>query len=69
MEGPYVINIPPMVPHSFTNLDDRIAKLVVIFPTNVWEYDVLNTFPFATSQAKALAAKARKAQAEALTVP
>jgi quercetin dioxygenase-like cupin family protein len=69
MEGPYVINIPPMVPHSFTNLDDRIAELVVIFPTNVWEYDVLNTFPFATSQAKALAAKARKAQAEALTVP
>ena len=43
MEGPYVINIPPMVPHSFTNLDDQVAELVVIFPTNVWEYDVLNT--------------------------
>jgi dTDP-4-dehydrorhamnose 3,5-epimerase-like enzyme len=69
MERPYVINIPPMVPHSFTNLDDQIAELVVIFPTNVWEYDVLNTFPFVTSQAKALAAKARKTQSEALTLP
>ncbi len=69
MEGPYVINIPPMTPHSFTNLDDKVAELVVIFPTNVWEYDVLNTFPFATAQAKALAAKARNSQAEALTLP
>jgi quercetin dioxygenase-like cupin family protein len=47
MTGPYIVNIPPMVPHSFQNLDDQVAELVVIFPTNVWEYDVLNYFPFA----------------------
>lgn len=47
MEGPYIVNIPPMVPHSFQNLDDEVAELVVIFPTNVWEYDVLDFFPFA----------------------
>lgn len=54
MEGPYVINIPPMVPHSFQNLDDEVAELVVVFPTNVWEYDVLDYFPFETSAAKEL---------------
>ena len=47
MEGPYIVYIPPMVPHSFKNLDDEVAELVVIFPTNVWEYDVLDYFPFA----------------------
>lgn len=47
LEGPYIVNIPPMVPHSFQNLDDQVAELVVIFPTNVWEYDVLDYFPFA----------------------
>jgi len=47
LQGPYVVNIPPMVPHSFQNLDDEVAELVVIFPTNVWEYDVLDYFPFA----------------------
>ena len=41
------MNIPPMVPHSFTNLGNEVAELVVIFPTNVWEYDVLDYFPFA----------------------
>ena len=46
MTGPYIVNIPPMVPHSFQNLDDEVAELVVIFPTNVWEYDVLDYFPF-----------------------
>ena len=46
LEGPYIVNIPPMVPHSFQNLDDQVAELVVIFPTNVWEYDVLDYFPF-----------------------
>jgi quercetin dioxygenase-like cupin family protein len=46
IEGPYIVNIPPMVPHSFMNLGDGLAELVVIFPTNVWEYDVLDTFPF-----------------------
>ena len=47
MEAPYIVNIPPMVPHSFKNLGDHVAELVVIFPTNVWEYDVLDYFPFA----------------------
>jgi quercetin dioxygenase-like cupin family protein len=59
MDGPYIVNIPPMVPHSFQNLGDGLAELVVIFPTNVWEYDVLDNFPFATERAKAIAEKAR----------
>jgi quercetin dioxygenase-like cupin family protein len=46
MEAPYIVNIPPMVPHSFKNLENNVAELVVIFPTNVWEYDVLDYFPF-----------------------
>lgn len=60
MEGPYIVNIPPMVPHSFQNLGDELAELVVIFPTNVWEYDVLDYFPFATPEAKAIAEEARR---------
>jgi len=66
MEGPYIVNIPPMVPHSFQNLDNEVAELVVIFPTNVWEYDVLDFFPFNTPEAKALAemVKASKSQGE-----
>jgi quercetin dioxygenase-like cupin family protein len=62
-EGPYIINIPPGVPHSFQNLDDEVAELVVIFPTNVWEYDVLDYFPFSTPEAQAMADEARRAQA------
>ncbi len=50
LQGPYIVNIPPMVPHSFQNLDDQVAELVVIFPTNVWEYDVLDYFPFANQE-------------------
>jgi quercetin dioxygenase-like cupin family protein len=61
-EGPYIVNIPPGVPHSFQNLDDEVAELVVIFPTNVWEYDVLDYFPFNTPEAKAMAEEAKKAQ-------
>src|SRR4029434_5774072 len=61
MEGRYIVNIPPMVPHSFQNLDNNVAELVVIFPTNVWEYDVLDYFPFNTPEAKALAEQAKKA--------
>ena len=64
MEGPYIVNIPPMVPHSFENLDGEVAELVVIFPTNVWEYDVLDYFPFNTPEAKALAEQARRAKAQ-----
>jgi quercetin dioxygenase-like cupin family protein len=60
-EGPYIINIPPGVPHSFQNLDTEVAELVVIFPTNVWEYDVLDFFPFTTPEAQAMAAEARRA--------
>ncbi len=60
-EGPYIVNIPPGVPHSFQNLDDEVAELVVIFPTNVWEYDVLDYFPFNTPEAKAIAAEAKRA--------
>ena len=60
IEGPYMVNIPPMVPHSFTNLDDKVAELVVIFPTNVWEYDVLDYFPFNTPEAKKMAEEARR---------
>ncbi len=64
VEGPYVINIPPMVPHSFQNLDDEVAELVVIFPTNVWEYDVLDHFPFNTPEAQALAEEAKRGEVE-----
>lgn len=46
IEAPYIVNIPPMVPHAFKNIGDKTANLVVIFPTNVWEYDVLDYFPF-----------------------
>lgn len=46
IQAPYMVNIPPMVPHCFMNLGDEVAELVVIFPTSVWEYDVLNHFPF-----------------------
>ena len=63
MEGPYMVNIPAGVPHSFQNLDDDVAELVVIFPTNVWEYDVLDHFPFNTPEAKAMAAEAKQAKA------
>ena len=64
-EGPYIVNIPPGVPHSFQNLDGEVAELVVIFPTNVWEYDVLDYFPFNTPEAKALAKEAREAKPRA----
>ena len=46
LQGPYMVNIPPMVPHAFKNIGDETANLVVIFPTNVWKYDVLDYFPF-----------------------
>ena len=63
-EGPYIVNIPPGVPHSFQNLDKEVAELVVIFPSNVWEYDVLDYFPFSTPEAKAMAEDARRAKAQ-----
>lgn len=60
MDAPYIVNIPPMVPHSFQNLGDQVAELVVIFPTNVWEYDVLDFFPFKNLPRGAAAAKESK---------
>ena len=49
IDGPYMVNIPPMVPHAFKNIGKETANLVVIFPTNVWKYDVLDYFPFEKS--------------------
>lgn len=46
ISAPYIVNIPPMVPHAFKNIGEKTANLVVIFPTNVWKYDVLDYFPF-----------------------
>jgi quercetin dioxygenase-like cupin family protein len=46
IKAPYIVNIPPMVPHAFKNIGNKTANLVVIFPTNVWKYDVLDYFPF-----------------------
>lgn len=46
VKAPYIINIPAMVPHAFKNIGKKIANLVVIFPTNVWKYDVVDYFPF-----------------------
>ena len=63
-EGPFIVNIPPGVPHSFQNLDSEVAELVVIFPSNVWEYDVLDYFPFSAPEAKAMAEDARRAKAQ-----
>ncbi len=46
IQGPYVVNIPAGVPHAFKNIGNKTANLVVIFPTNIWKYDVLDFFPF-----------------------
>jgi quercetin dioxygenase-like cupin family protein len=46
MKAPFIVNIPSMVPHAFKNVGEKTVNLVVIFPTNVWEYDVVNYFPF-----------------------
>ena len=39
VQAPYVVNIPPMVPHAFMNLDEEPVELVVFFPVNKWEAD------------------------------
>ena len=46
IKGPYIVNIPAGVPHAFKNVGKKTANLIVIFPTNVWKYDVLDYFPF-----------------------
>ncbi len=52
LKAPYVVNIPAGVPHAFKNIGNKTANLVVIFPTNVWKYDVLDFFPFKSDTAK-----------------
>lgn len=46
IKAPYIVNIPAGMPHAFKNIGGKTANLVVIFPTNVWKYDVLDFFPF-----------------------
>ena len=46
IKAPYIVNIPAGVPHAFKNIGSKTANLVVIFPTNIWKYDVLDYFPF-----------------------
>jgi quercetin dioxygenase-like cupin family protein len=52
IKAPYIVNIPAGVPHAFKNIGNKTANLVVIFPTNVWKYDVLDFFPFKSDTAK-----------------
>src|SRR5687767_2308273 len=52
IKGPYIVNIPAGVPHAFKNIGNKTANLVVIFPTNIWKYDVLDYFPFTTDTTK-----------------
>ena len=46
IKAPYIVNIPAGMPHAFKNIGKKTANLVVIFPTNIWKYDVLDYFPF-----------------------
>jgi quercetin dioxygenase-like cupin family protein len=46
IKAPYMVNIPAGVPHAFKNIGDKTVNMVVIFPTNIWKYDVLDYFPF-----------------------
>ena len=52
IKAPYIINIPAGMPHAFKNVGKKTVNLVVIFPTNVWKYDVLDFFPFKSDTAK-----------------
>ncbi len=52
IKAPYIINIPAGMPHAFKNVGKKTANLVVIFPTNVWKYDVLDFFPFKSDTAR-----------------
>jgi len=53
IKAPYIVNIPAGVPHAFKNIGSKTANLVVIFPTNIWKYDVLDYFPFDKDKTKA----------------
>ena len=50
IKAPYIVNIPAGMPHAFKNIGKETANLVVIFPTNIWKYDVLDYFPFDSSK-------------------
>jgi len=52
IKAPYIVNIPAGMPHAFQNVGKKTANLVVIFPTNIWKYDVLDYFPFKTDSTK-----------------
>lgn len=54
IKAPYMVNIPPGVPHAFKNIGNKTANMVVIFPTNIWKYDVLDYFPFAKDTTKSV---------------
>jgi quercetin dioxygenase-like cupin family protein len=54
IKAPYIVNIPAGVPHAFKNIGKKTANLVVIFPTNIWKYDVLDYFPFKTDTTAAI---------------
>lgn len=47
-----MVNIPAGMPHAFKNLGKKTANLVVIFPSNIWKYDVLDYFPFKSDTGK-----------------
>ncbi len=52
IKAPYIVNIPAGMPHAFKNIGKKTANLVVIFPTNIWKYDVLDFFPFKSDTSK-----------------
>jgi quercetin dioxygenase-like cupin family protein len=52
LKAPYIVNIPAGMPHAFKNIGKKTANLVVIFPTNIWKYDVLDFFPFKSDSTK-----------------
>jgi quercetin dioxygenase-like cupin family protein len=52
IKAPYIVNIPAGMPHAFKNIGKKTANLVVIFPTNIWKYDVLDFFPFKSDASK-----------------
>ena len=54
LKAPYIVNIPAGVPHAFKNLGKKTVNLVVIFPTNIWKYDVLDFFPFKSDSVKSV---------------
>jgi quercetin dioxygenase-like cupin family protein len=53
IKAPYIVNIPAGMPHAFKNIGKKTANLVVIFPTNIWKYDVLDFFPFKKDSSQA----------------